>query len=479
MKFLLYIFASCITFATFAQVPFLPLSSDKSLEGLQISKSLQYKILFAEGDSVFYNLTATAPAKGDHDYNCFIAEDGSSENGLLYVSHEGNDSSTALGDGGGATVLKLAKADNQWKVLRKDNVNFASVGGTMTNCSGALTANNTVITAEEFPPNNNTQLFRKGKGFRDTTDYQGRPRWQNMGWMVEADPYSKKSIQKLYALGRYSHEGALIMPNNKTMYLTDDYSPSVFFKFVANNANDFSTGHLYAYQQIDGGNSGNWLPLPMSMDSLLIAREVALRLGATFFLRMEWLTMVDGKIYISETGTDEFEYSTRQCYLGKPAQHLLKIQKSINNKAIIDYPFGAVLVFDPINNTINPIIVGGVGTKFPKKHFSNPDGITFCKHLNKQYLVINEDILGFSKGRVSATEAQQKQVINDIWWLDLSLPNPQVDDLQKMLTTPLGAESTGGYFTPDFKSYFVNIQHPSRTNKAPWNKSCTLVITGW
>ena len=346
-------------------------------------------------------------------------------------------------------------------------------------CALPISANKTILTSEEFPPSSNKELYRKGKGFRDTSNFGNLPRWQNMGWMVEADIASKKSLRKLYQMGRYSHEGALILDDNKTVFLTDDYSPSVFFKFVAHTPNDFSTGQLYAYQQSSDGNSGTWLKLPMAMDSLTIAREVALRMGATFFLRMEWITMVDGKIYISETGTDNFEYNVKNCFAAKPAKHLQTMELPSTKSKIIDYPFGAVLVMDLENNSIKPHILAGAGIKNKDKHFANPDGITYCKQTGHTYLVINEDIIGLDNHRVSATAAQVKRFINEIWWLDLSIKNPTTDDLQRFLIAPAGAETTGGYFTPDFKNYFVNIQHPSSKNASPWNKSCTIVVTGF
>lgn len=463
----------------FGQVPFSAIDSSYSGLGLIIPKNLKYQILFAEGDIVQNEKGQSAAAKGDHDYNCFIPQAGSSEWGQLYVSHEGNDTSNLLGDGGGATILDIHKKNNQWSVTTRSNVDFSGVGGTISNCSGALTSKNTILTSEEFPPSSNLELFRNGTGYRDTTKFGNLPRWQNMGWMVEADVAQKKSLKKLYQMGRYSHEGALVLPDNKTVFLTDDNSPSVFFKFVAYRGNEFSEGQLFAYQQGSDGLGGKWLKLPMAMDSLVDARNVALRLGATFFLRMEWITMVDGKIYISETGTDHFEYNALNCFAAKPAKHLKSLEKPTQTTRVIDYPFGAILVLDLEKNSVKPHIWGGPGIKDSKKHFSNPDGITYCKQNGKTYLVINEDIIGLDNQRVSPQAASAKRAINEIWWLDLSIKNPTTDHLQRFMIAPANAETTGGYFTPDFKNYFVNIQHPSLKNAAPWNKSCTIVVSGF
>ena len=47
-------------------------------------------------------------------------------------------------------------------------------------------------------------------------------------------------------MGRYSHENAVVMPDEKTVYLTDDGYDTVLFKFVANTPGDLSAGTLYA-----------------------------------------------------------------------------------------------------------------------------------------------------------------------------------------------------------------------------------------
>ncbi len=394
----------------------------------------------------------------------------------MYVGHETNTASDLLGDGGGATIIEVKKEKGHWKSIgKKYNVDFSAVGGTYDNCSGAYTAKGTILSAEEFPPESNVELFKKGKGTRDTSDLNGLKRWQQMGWMVEVDPVSKKALSKLYSMGRFSHEAALVMPDNKTVYLTDDYKPSVFFKFIAEKENEFSKGQLYAYKQSADEKSGSWISLPMEMDSLVIIREVAIRMGATMFVRMEWLTLVDGKIYISETGADDFSLDTHIRSGGFPASHIAENKTDKGH----DYPYGALLVFDPESNEMKALIKGGKGKKDPSKHFSNPDGIAYGIVHGKKYLVINEDLVGNTKGRTNEEGEKTGKYTNEIWWLDLSIPNPTIDDLQRFLTAPVGSETTGGYFTPDGSTYFVNIQHPDKGNHPPFNKSVTIAITGF
>jgi secreted PhoX family phosphatase len=44
---------------------------------------------------------------------------------------------------------------------------------------------------------------------------------------------------------------------------------------------------------------------------------------------------------------------------------------------------------------------------------------------------------------------------------------------------PKGSETSGGIFTPDGNTYFLNIMHPSRSNRKPFNKSMTIAIPGF
>jgi len=50
---------------------------------------------------------------------------------------------------------------------------------------------------------------------------------------------------KHYTIGRYEHENSTVMPDSKTVYSSQDDDGGVLFKFVADNAEDLSSGTLY------------------------------------------------------------------------------------------------------------------------------------------------------------------------------------------------------------------------------------------
>jgi hypothetical protein len=52
-------------------------------------------------------------------------------------------------------------------------------------------------------------------------------------------------INKFETMGRFSHENAVVMPDQRTVFLSDDGTGTVFFKFVADTAGDMSSGTLY------------------------------------------------------------------------------------------------------------------------------------------------------------------------------------------------------------------------------------------
>ena len=59
---------------------------------------------------------------------------------------------------------------------------------------------------------------------------------------VKVNPDGTPSVTKWYTLGRNSKETAYVMPDNKTVYITDDGTNVGFFKFIATKAGDLSQG---------------------------------------------------------------------------------------------------------------------------------------------------------------------------------------------------------------------------------------------
>lgn len=210
------------------------------------------------------------------DFNGFIPT--GADTAYLYTGFEGS------GRDGASAVSKLSlmRKDGRWSsdLASSKMLDLAPVDGGAVLCSGTVTPWGTPLLAEEYffyntatwnhPDNHDADEkpgFAGGNDInfikpKNMSDYLGKlANPYDYGYMIEIkNPASAdgEELVKHYATGRLSHETAAIMPDNKTLYMTDDDSAvysdktyntasgGVFFKFVADTAGDLSAGTLYA-----------------------------------------------------------------------------------------------------------------------------------------------------------------------------------------------------------------------------------------
>ncbi|MBK7129440.1 MAG: DUF839 domain-containing protein [Crocinitomicaceae bacterium] len=466
---------SAVTVTVDTVPQFTSLESNFTTDSLLLPDGFRYKILFREE----FDLVTRAdgkqfPAKGSFDLSVFIPDKSSPDTkGKLYISHETRAANADLGDGGGATVFDIELKNGSWEVTGEfKHVDFSGVGGTDRNCGGSISPNGTVFTCEEVWAPNTGVLWSNGQGHTDTSFQNGRPLWQNMGYVVEVDPHTGKAIKKHWKMGRYVHEDIQFMSDGTTVYLTDDNSPGVFLKFIATKPNQYEDGQLYAYKQSADGQGGDWIALPMDTVSLINCTKIAMEKGASMFIRHEWMQEVNGKIYITETGEDMFDWTDGISKGGTVPDYVMTGLHRQGNE--FDDPFGRILAFDPQTNSMRSYLEGGFFSD-SSGCFSNPDCITSVTLGGRTYLVFCEDINGADRGRAGA---DNKTFFNELYFLDMSIENPTVDDLMRFAVTPKGTEGTGVIFLPD-GSMILNIMHPDKANPAPFNRSCTVLIEGF
>lgn len=458
--------------------PFESIASNFDTDSLILPEGFTFRVLFQEKTDLVTRADGQKfPAKGNHDLSVFIPDaENPDTKGLLYISHETKYADANLGDGGGATIFEIEIVDGSWQVQGEfDHVDFSGVGYTNRNCGGSLTPNGTVFTCEESWAWNTEYLYQGGKGHTDTSWHYGLSVWQNMGYIVEVDPQTRKVIKKHHKMGKFIHEDALCTADGKTVYLSDDMSPGMFFKYETITPYDYSDGQLYAYQQSEDGESGLWLTLPMDTTSLINCEKIAKSMGATMFIRHEWIEEINGKIYICETGEDHFSWAESIAAGGTVPNYIR--ENLAQNETQFDDPFGRVLEFDPQTNKMRPYIEGGFFAD-SISCFSNPDCNTSVTIGNKQYLVLSEDINWYDRGRVDATAEGRRDFFNEMYFLDMSIENPVVEDLMRFCVAPRGSETTGVIFLPD-GSMIMNIQHPKSSNSGPLNKSSTIIVEGF
>ncbi|WP_394841904.1 DUF839 domain-containing protein [Pendulispora brunnea] len=100
------------------------------------------------------------------------------------------------------------------------------------------------------------------------------------GYAVEValDANGTPAVKKHYAMGRLGMELAYVMPDKKTVFLTDDVTNGTLLMFVADAAGDLGAGNLYAmrvYQTAPAGGTFQadieWVPLGHATDAEISA----------------------------------------------------------------------------------------------------------------------------------------------------------------------------------------------------------------
>jgi secreted PhoX family phosphatase len=210
------------------------------------------------------------------DFNGFIPT--GANTAYLYTGWEG------AGRDGASSVSKLSltRTDGKWSadLASSKMLDLSSVGGGAVLCSGTVTPWGTPLLAEEYffyntatwnHPDNHDEderaSFQDGNDInfikpKNMSQYLGKmANPYRYGYMIEinnAGSADDEQLVKHFATGRLSHETAAIMPDNKTLYMSDDDSAiysdkkyntasgGVFFKFVADVPGDLSAGTLYA-----------------------------------------------------------------------------------------------------------------------------------------------------------------------------------------------------------------------------------------
>lgn len=401
-----------------------PNSQDSKLH-LPITHSFQY--IIESGDTLSNGDTSLLR----NDFAGYIPINGSSTLGYLSINSEGTP--------GGVTILdiELDHGKGEWIISNSQKVNFNPVAGTARNCSGAVTPWGTIITCEEA-----VVLDTNADGYND------------IGWAVEIDPVTKTVIDqdggldgpdKLWALGNFKHENAIVHENRRTVYQGVDDSDGYLYKFVADEVENLSAGNLYVYKGSKNG-SGEWILLnnstPEEQNTVLSQSQVV---SATIFAGIEDVDIspVDGKVYLavkSESRVYRFEDS------------------------------------DPITGTS----VTQFETYVGGQSYEINDG----ENVNSEPWGTGNDNLAFDDlGNLWVT---QDGGLNYIWLVENG--HTQLSPKVKIFgRSPAGSEPTGITFTPDYRYMFMSIQHPSSSNNATsqedafgisraFDKNVTIVI---
>ncbi|MDD2368428.1 MAG: DUF839 domain-containing protein [Sulfuricurvum sp.] len=194
-----------------------------------------------------------------------------------------------------STLTQAANGD--FSVSNISNINTSSVSGLWITCAASMTPWTTHLGSEEYEPN--AKLVELGTG--SGTDTLGGPnayfgdtttaKVYNYGFIHETTVTAAgaTTVKKHYSMGRFSHELAQVMPDNKTVYFGDDGDYTMLFMYVADTAGDLSAGTLYA---------AKWNQTSASDDRAVKANLTWIKLGHATDAEIK--TIIDGGIKFSD-----------------------------------------------------------------------------------------------------------------------------------------------------------------------------------
>ena len=155
-------------------------------------------------------------------------------------------------------------------------IDFSGVNGAARHCAGMLTPWNTHLSSEEDVRDARDLIADKPSGknvkrYKQIAAYlAGKAASPYMwGWVPEVSILNGAGdtrVIKHFAMGRLSTEIAYVLPDERTVFLSEDNTNSPLVMFVADKARDLSAGTIYAAkwtQRGGGGGSGGleWINL--------------------------------------------------------------------------------------------------------------------------------------------------------------------------------------------------------------------------
>ncbi len=351
---------------------------------------------------------------GNHDFTAYVPINGSSVRGHLSINHENTPGGVSMVD------LHYDSTSLLWQIDSSQAVDFYNeeLVTTTRNCSGGITPWGTVITAEESGNSGDAN----NDGYTD------------VGWLVEINPVTSKVLnygngqqEKLWAAGNISHENALILDDEVTLFTGEDGGSSALFKFVADNPRDLSNGTLYTLvldAPLEGyeptGTTGTWVEVPnTTQEERNNTRSLAIALGATNFNGIEDVEVnpLTGQIYFAAKG------ASRTYRFTDGENGVTDFQTFVGGMSYV-------------LNTVEGVFVEPWG--------SGNDNLTFDDRGNLWVL--------------------QDGGYNYIWMVrpDHTQESPKVE---LFASAPIGSEPTGLTFSPDYRFGFFSVQHPSAANQ--------------
>lgn len=355
------------------------------------------------------------------------------------------------------------------------------IRGMLNNCSSGRTPWGTYLTCEETT-NNYLDPTRAATGY---------------GWVVEIDPYQELAPPtKRTAMGRFSHENVAYMDdanNRVAFYMGDDSTPGCIYKFIpdqaysatnrAANTNLLDFGTLYVARfnadgtgvwralvqgqnglvpgAVDPGNvsQATTPPTPVTVNftnqaDVLINTQAAARVaGGTIMDRPEWLTVAPNKQAIFCTLTNNSGRRVTDAANPRVQNlhgHILKFRETGDSPLATSFTWEIFLLAG------NPALAeANLKGNINGDIFSSPDGLRIDPQ-GRLWVQTDHNITG-NAGTLNGAPATMVQAFgnNSMYYVDQTTKQSK-----RFLVGPTGCEITGIAYTPDLRTFFINIQHP-------------------
>jgi len=349
------------------------------------------------------------------DFTGYVPISSSSLNGYLSISSETFPAKVAIMN------VDYNFSTHTWNKTNSGNVPLATgagsdLGNVAAFCSGTVTPNGTVMVTEE------TTLAGNANSTIDS--------YEDLGWVIEIDPATKQVMDynndgvkdKLWAVGRQTHENVVIKTDNTIMYWGADHATNGYiYKFVSTVPGNFSGGTLSVLKTTAALGNGTWEVVPNTTvterNNTVSASTSA---GGFNFDGIEdvEISPLDGKIYFAAKGP------------------------------------GRVYRFTDNGTTVSNIEVFVENTTYD---VDPGPGVS-----NTNWGVGNDNLAFDGEGNL--------WVLNDGAGNEIFVVAPThtaaTPAVRLFAETPAGCEPTGITFTPDYKFMFLSFQHPSTANTA-------------
>jgi uncharacterized protein len=375
----------------------------------------------------------------------------------------------------------------------------STIRGTLNNCSSGRTPWGTYLTCEETTDN-----------YLDPTQPA-----LGYGWVIEIDPYSPQSQPvKRTAMGRFDHENVAFMTGRSrrvAFYMGDDSTPGCIYKFIPDRpySNSFrgangrllDNGTLYV-ARFNADGTGEWRALVQGQNGLVVGasdpgnatqsttpptptvvnfatqadvlintKSAARVAGGTVMDRPEWITVAPDNSGIFVTLTNNS--GRRVTDAANPRErnlhgHIIKFREAADSPLALSFTWEIFLLAgDPSLASGGANLVGNINGDT----FSSPDGLRIDPQ-GRLWVQTDHSVPGNSGVAGRTMDAAFGH--NAMFYVD-----QESKQSKRFLVGPLGCEITGLAYTPDLKTFFVNIQHPTGNwpvaGQQP--RSSTIVVT--